>query len=223
MSRCHHSVTTKSGTFTAHTELVTKCQAEKMCKKRGGMLAPITTKRDAHRILKLFKTNSKDVSCGVTSEDLAHYWVGLDVTYTKDEDTKIFSNGVKWVERKHGKIYHNTLESHTDCADAVFLPFASDNNYRIVTPMGSCQVDNRLKYLCFKPAEKSSAEKITQRVEFEEDGVFVPSSVALVAVMVCVVFAFAGVKTFRSMKREINELKGKNSQAGVEKIECEKV
>ena len=181
---------------------------KQMCKERGAILAPVTNKRDAHRIIKLFKTNNK--TCDVSTDTAADYWIGLDVTYTKDEDEKVFSNGVKWHERKHSKIYYNYLKSPTNCAEALFAPHMHKSYpFFIKSQDRKCISEDKHKYLCLKPVEKASAEPISQKADSEINGVYIPSDVGLLLILVCVIVAYVRWQSVRKMKTEISELKEK--------------
>ena len=97
---CKNSVITKSGTFTFFDEWTTKCQAEKKCKKRGEILAPVTNRKDAKKIQELFKSNVGIEGCRIVWNAGASYWLGLDETFTENGKPKTFTNGLKWKERK---------------------------------------------------------------------------------------------------------------------------
>ena len=215
MSCSNFSVKTKTGTFTAYTEKVSKCEAEKRCKKRGEILAPIANRRDAKKILKLFKSNT-DENCPVSLHGVGSFWLGLDVTYTENEQERVFSNGVKWDEKKHSKIYHNYLDGYTECAKAIFSPYMHDEEngpFEILDESEDC-VLNKLRYLCLKPAADTSAEPIVQKREYEASSVLLPA-VFFVAVSVFLAFGYVGVHKIIELKKENSLLKQKVLPAGV--------
>ena len=214
---CSHSVTTKTGTFTAYMDMVSRCQAEKRCKKRGEILAPISNRRDANKIMKLFRTNTKNESCGVSSEELSNYWIGLDVTYTEQEQEKVFSNGVKWKENKMSKIYRDYIKEnkeYTECAIALLRPFLNKNPYVIFYEGKKCNAIHRYKYLCLKPNPNALSEPVNQVIESNISDIFVPS-VVFAAASVFIICAYVAIKTNMKLKREKNQVKQQLLQAGV--------
>ena len=206
---CKNSISTKSGTFTFFNELVTKCVAEKKCKKRGEILAPVTNKRDAKKLMALLDSNYMHEDCPFVQWYGQNYWLGLDVTYTESEQSKVFSNGAKWKAGKHGKIYHDILEGyrrHSECAAAFFEPVDRKDPFIILDASMDCDGSAKNWYICLKPAGKATAEALEEG-DFVGDGAFVLPSGA-VGVFIFAVGLIAGVVL---QKRNGS---GKNAETG---------
>ena len=208
---CINSVTTKTGTFTFYNEFVTKCEAELKCLKKGELLAPITKKRDANRIMKLFKSNTGKENCVFGTNSASSYWLGLDITFNKDKQEKVFSNGVRWNDKKHSKIYTDYLTEYTDCPVALFEPFAVEEPFPLVWETRYCNYSQTNKYVCFKPSNiKATAECVTQEKENVENGIFLPIGVVAAAILIFAIGAFgAGVLYQKSKVENKKEENGK--------------
>ena len=206
---CSHSVTTKTGTFTVYTELVSKCEAEKRCRKRGEMLAPVTNFRDSAKLLELFATHE---TCDISNDVLISYWLDLEISYAKDMSSskKTFSNGVKWRAKKHNQIYDDYNKKHTDNAFAILTPFHHYMYGEKAYGISSLSSDacRKFRYVCLKPAEKASAEPIERRDD-EVEGVFIPSNVAFLIILAMVLCVCVCMKTIRRLKTEVSVLKQK--------------
>ena len=188
---CLNSVSTRSGKFTFFDEFVSKCQAEKKCKKRGEILAPITNRRDKKKILNLFMSINDGEDCMFTWHAGADYWLGLDETFTENGQPKMFTNGVKWNQRKHSRIYLNGAKNYTDCGIALFNPIFRDEpeSFQIGPESADCNWGRKSFYACFKPAGDSTAESIVQE-NIENEMVLSTGSVFAVGLIAGV---FAGV------------------------------
>ena len=57
MSKCSNKVTTKTGTFTFHTESVPRSKAELLCAEKGEILAPFTNKEDIDAVTGIMNWN----------------------------------------------------------------------------------------------------------------------------------------------------------------------
>ena len=192
---CRRTLTTKSGTFTFFNEKVSKCLAEKKCKKRGEILAPIATSRDAKKIMNLFESNVPIENCTFATNFFPNgYWIGLDVSYTENDQQKTFSNGIRWKERKHGRIYHDflkeDLKEYSDCAIALLDPFFTKTPYMIHVESTDCSWESKNFYVCLKPADNAIAESVVQRVDFDNEAFNLPSTAAII--LACAVGAVAG-------------------------------
>ena len=190
---CKNSVTTKSGTFTFFAESVTLCQAEKKCKRRGEILSPIASRKDAKRIMRWFDSNSGVQDCPFQESYAPTFWTGLDVFFTETgEQKKVFYNGAAWSERRHGKVWHDMMKEPSECAVALFDPFFNDNPFLITADSEACVGTSRNFYTCFKPAGNATkAEPIKVRDGFDDDAFVFPSG--SIAAVIFAAGAFAGV------------------------------
>ena len=218
---CQNSVTTKSGTFTFFDEFVTHCQAEKKCKKRGEILAPVTNRKDANKIQGLFMSNVGIEGCRFVWNAGARYWLGLDETFTKNGKPKMFTNRLKWKERKHSRIYHNFVNNYTDCGIALYEPINLNDPFIIYTESAECSWEMQNLYACFKPAGDATAESI---VEEHIKNEMAPSTGCVFAVgLIAGVAAGVGLLNRKHAKEraELNELrKSKKSDKEINSV-CE--
>ena len=215
---CKRSVTTKTGTFTFFPEWVTKCQAEKKCWKRGEILAPISNRRDAKKIMNLFESNIGKEGCLIATNAGANYWIGLDVSYTQNDQQKIFSNGMKWKPHKHGKIYSNHNDEYTNCAISLFDPIITDDPFILTTEGSKCDWTMQNFYACLKPASNATAESVVQDNESYENGTIELPSVAVFAIG-AIAGVFAGVFIgFRLQNRKHEKAETRRAQTGLTKV-----
>ena len=224
MTQCKTSMTTKTGVFTVYDEWISRCEAELKCIKKGQILAPIANRRDANKLLKLFKTN--DATCKFSIHYYYPYWIGLDITYTEKKQEKVFSNGEKWNENKHGKIYKNWMKNYTDCPTATFDPSYYDNfPFSIMYGSADCKFTNKYFYICLKPRSKIStnnervlagnktfAEATVGNKTFAEatvqqsNEVFLPYNVAAVSMIAfCVYVAVNAQRKLRKLEKELKQ------------------
>ena len=198
---CKNSVTTKTGTFTFFHEKSTRCQAEKKCKNRGEILAPVTNKRDAKKLMDLQLSNEGVEGCHFAWHAGFSYWIGLDVTYTKDKQEKVFSNGVKWRERKHGKIYRDSNNEYTDCAIAVFYPPMRKKPFAIGAESDSCDMRSLKYYACLKPANASATAESVVQEDFVDEHL-TPGAVSAVGAVAVFIFAVGAIVGARVQKKK---------------------
>ena len=157
---CSESLKTKSGTFTFYDEKLTKCEAELKCMKMGQLLAPVSNKRDAKKILKFFENNI-DITCSISPWDA--YWIGLDTTFNGTMREKVFSNGIKWNDKKHSKIYNKVYKNEDgNCPVAYVLPMIDEDPFVYGDESLKCDIRMKRKYFCLKPAGEATAESINQ-------------------------------------------------------------
>ena len=97
MKHCNEtSVTTSSGKFTFHAYYLSKKEAKKVCKKEGGILAPVTNRADLEALHK-FAIGCSNLGYG------RYYLVGLEMI---DPETRFFTNGVVYDEEIHGSFHY---------------------------------------------------------------------------------------------------------------------
>ena len=220
MMTCKRSFTTKTGKFTFFHEESTRCHAEKKCRNRGEILAPITNRRDAKKFKELLMSNNKVDGCPIKRHSTIDYWIGLDVTYTEYERKKVFSNGVAWKERKHSKIYQDYNNQYTDCAIAHYHPVLE--KFAIGYESLSCKWQTLKHYVCLKPANtNATAESIVQDEDSFDDEYLALTSGVMFAMAAVVVFVFAIGTVVGAHIQKRKEAKGKvNSSEVCIKKEC---
>ena len=150
---CTNTVKTKSGTFTFYDEFVPLCEAKLKCLSMGQILAPVTSQRDAKRLMKFLKSNYGKENCPFANNVGGSYWIGLDITFEGNNQT----NGKAWKEEVHGKIYkdHNK-DLPTDCPIALFQPGYPPDRFFLTDENEGCTIKTINKYICLKPKKKKS-------------------------------------------------------------------
>ena len=204
---CNNVVKTKTGTFTFFHDLLPVCEAKLKCFERGEILAPVTNKRDANKVVKLFNDNLDEENCTFNTYYGISYWTGLDITYNDNEQKRVISNGIRWNEKKHGKIYRDYIkEEHISCPRVLFEPHYTSKPFKLTGQRGGVKKVNR--YICLKPKVKQSAESIVQGDESMKSETFLPTVfvVAALAVLMNVVGIFAFVRVHKKNKRLAKEL-----------------
>ena len=204
---CKKSLRTRSGTFTFFDEPATKCVAEKKCLQRGEILAPVTNRHDVKKIKKFIESNDGVEGCRIGST--ASYWLGLDITFTGNDQHKVFTNGLKWREKKHSKIYHNYIKNRTDCGFAKFFPILPSKQFYLGVESKRCDWFSTSFYICFKPADNAISESVVREKNgFENEGGVLLYGAA--PVFLLALGAFVGVFYQKIKdKAELNELRKK--------------
>ena len=192
MSKCPKSITTATGKFTFHTEKVTRCEAKKICKYNGEILAPLTNKEDIDAV----RSISKWPQCPELGNADKDFNIGLDVIPCgENKQDRIFSNGVVWDQAVHGPLYYNSEQYKDPCPQAYFMPFFDNQGLGVFTAYG-CR-DRKMGFICLKPAA-SEAEPITA----EKSGLFNGSIVVVGAMMILVVgLVLSHVRTSKKNKK----------------------
>ena len=197
---CQNKISTKSGTFTFYDELVTRVEAKQKCIEKGEILAPVFTRRDEYKITSLFKSNDGKKDCHFVTNNTASYWVGLDSI--KDNATnefeRVFTNGLRWKEHRHSKIYANQSYNNAPCEIAVFLPWflPVDKPFFISPGCGEIHA-----YFCFKARRSTSAESLVQENESVISEIDYPLGI-LAAAAVLVIGGFVGLRLLKRKQKE---------------------
>ena len=128
----------------------------------------------------------------------------------------MFSNGVKWNEKKHSKIYKDYNKEYTNCAVTVFSPFLHDYHpYQIINEGIKCDYNNRFGYICLKPAANDVAEPIVQKRENEMSYMFLPAAFFVAVVSAFLVCAYVSFRKIIKLKDELEITKQKLLQASL--------
>ena len=193
---CKDTIATKSGVFTFYDELVTKKEAKLKCKEKGEVLAPVFTQRDKQKIIDLFESNQGIYNCVFRTTSGGVYWVGLDIKFDNNtnKEKKVFSNGAKWKEHRHRKIYKDFRTKYTPCPITFFdplvveevTPFAIDGQH-----MKWCG-KTKHRYFCFKAKTGSSSKLTVEDKEISISELSVPLGI-LAAAAVLVIGVLAGL------------------------------
>ena len=199
---CSNSVETSTGTFTFFEDYVTFCQAKLRCIALGQILAPVTNRADADKIVELFNTNlEKENYCEFNTYNMASYWVGLDVAYNGSKQEKVFTNGIEWDEKDHGGVYKDYLKgSYTKCPAVMFQPFLTQHPFSITADV--CQLKN--SFFCLKPKEKQFAEPIIQEKNSLKNVLVLPVGV-VVAVAASVVLMIGSIVILHNKNKAVTK------------------
>ena len=195
---CKNQVTTKSGTFTFHLDMVTYCEAKKICASKGEIVAPITNREDLEAVTKLALQD-----CG-GFRDWTNYTFGLDIKVCDDEEERVFTNGVKWDESLHGGLYVDAPNAHdSNIRTADFDPTWNANHAYIVGDSSCTGPLNR--FICLKPAEVESTSEALVKNNHVESFNFL----AILAFVVPTVAFFCAIGVAIKFHRRIQYLKAK--------------
>ena len=125
---CTKSITTSSGTFSYSDTTMTRCEAKKYCRDEGKILAPITTQEDKDAVMKLL-----DYKCS----KFHMYHIGLDVHHCGSQQERVFTNGITYDSKTHGKLYDDLGEPKDKCPET-FLMYFSSNPLKISANDPNC-------------------------------------------------------------------------------------
>ena len=208
---CSTELVTPTGKFTFHDEEVSICEAKKICAKNGEILAPITNRQDYNAIIKVTKMGNHP-SCPFHHGDQM-YFIGLDITPCgKGKQDKVFSNGVVWNEKIHGKLYVDQWES--DTSPCAYAEFGSWGSNPWLSTWGDLCYEKTSRFLCLKPSNpvkvQSNSCGLPEAIKSSDEQNF--TSVAIIAFcgIACVFFAFIAVKyykKYRSIEKKHKQVK----------------
>ena len=231
---CVNSFTTKTGTFTAYPELVTGCEAEKLCKEKGQMVAPFTNEEDMRAASDMFNGNNCWLdddsgqtcdanpaleSCQFSSNEPTLYRIGLNFKRQGDGSfRKIFPNGIPWSDKLHEGLYDINPEQKRQCPLAYFAPdpdFEKGISFGIGEEDEDCKWEEKMGYICMKPAAAGQArpqpivqDRVSPVVSRETPWVVACCAAVLTAAVLacCVVFYH---RKSKRCEEKINELEEK--------------
>ena len=146
---CITNTTTSSGTFLFSKGHMTRCEAKKFCREKGGVLAPITTQKDKDAVLEM-----------INPECFEHYLdnmyhIGLDVHNCGDQQERVFSNGITYDKNVHGHLYDDLGEPEDKCPET-YLMYSSGNPLKISSNDPKCK-QSHYRALCLVPPTTESS------------------------------------------------------------------
>ena len=146
---CITNTTTSSGTFLFSKGHMTRCEAKKFCREKGGVLAPITTQEDKDAVLEM-----------INPECFEHYLdnmyhIGLDVYNCGDQQERVFSNGIIYDKNVHGHLYDDLGEPDDKCPET-FMMYSSANPLTIGSKGSNCYPSHYRALCLIPPASDSS-------------------------------------------------------------------
>ena len=167
---CSNTTTTSSGTFTVYQKEMTKCEAKQFCRDKGHILAPITTMEDRDAVHKML-----DWNC-VEHQGSFVYHLGLDITPCGKKQDRVFSNGLQFDEKVHGKLYKDFTTPDSKCPLA-YLRWYADEPF-VIGHEPQCHPQT-LKFLCL---DRSNAVA-SQIMRSDDKNIKISTTQALVAVL----------------------------------------
>lgn len=205
---CITQVTTPTGKFTFHQQTMSVCEAKKACALKGEILAPVTNGADFDALHKVMKEGNHP-GCPFHHGDHT-YALGLDVTPCgRGRQERIFTNGVRWDENIHGKLYSDYENSRK--SNCVFANMETNQDKPAVQPYSDqCYRLYTYRYICLKEAGRSDvpyggscASSVPQAVSSDASyhkrfalGAFFICCLSLAAVF----FAYVAIKYHRKYR-----------------------
>ena len=204
---CTTVVNTASGEFTFHSEVMSRCEAKKFCKKQGGILAPVTNRQDLNALKEAAYNRNKECPFHY---GVHQYNVGLDITpcgYKKQD--RWFTNGVEWDKKVHGPLYEETDTSLVyPCTYAGFFPYTGDDGKMVIALRGDHCDEVPFRFICLKPPAKD--QKLSYHLLQGDTATAVNwvAGVLFVGVVVLMGLAVKNFMRFRSSSKKYEETKG---------------
>ena len=203
MSKCTTQVTTSTGVFTFHDELVLKGEARRKCKEKGELLAPVTNYEDSQALLKAFDPDN----CAF-HRYYGFYHIGLDLYSYKNELVKVFPNEVVWNDTIHGPLYYDHTEEYykfwgeySKCPMALLSIKVNKGKKPLIIQTGNTICDYKRRYVCLKPASNCGSASASVKESNAASG-----QVSLVALGGMIGFSVAfliGLIMYRFKKRSM--------------------
>ena len=171
-------VETAKGKYTIPSEdfVVGTCIATERCTELKAILAPFTEQSEFDIVMKAIK------SCEY-QHPFRSKWVGLLIS--KDNSTRVFTNGVVFDEKKHGSLYQeNHVTMPKNCPVAVLDP--ERTNKLQIGVNRRCTPQER-PYVCFEAKNFIEPEAITSDLASPNNSLFVAVGSILFVAVVCLV------------------------------------
>ena len=156
---CGNTLTTLRGTYTFYNNFIVKSEAAKLCKKHGGIIAPLNIKEEFDAVHKFAFECQPWCS-------YHFYHVGLDLVRN---ETRYYSDCTEWDWDKHDKLYDSHI-GKGPCWDAVYIP--SDKIQKIYADEYCSNFAYRT--ICFNAKKSTDSEAVVQP---DRSGSFVSTSV----------------------------------------------
>ena len=165
-----------------------RCAAEAKCTEMEAILAPFTEKAE-------FDAVDKAILACEHQNDYEAKFVGLKIS--KDNSSRVFSNGVKFDYKLHGDLYEETqVTMPRDCPGAYMDPLNEDKI--VIASEYNCW-DIKTKYICFEPKKAAKSEAVTT-VNVNSNFLILGGSIFLVAVACLVCYLIKEIKNLKSEK-----------------------
>ena len=197
---CGNTLTTSRGTYTFYNNFIVKSEAAKLCKRHGGVIAPLNIKEEFDAVHKFAYQCQPWCS-------YHFYHVGLDLVRN---ETRYYSDCTEWDWEKHDKLYDSRI-GKGPCWDAVYVP--SDKIQKIYADEYCSNFAYRT--ICFNAAAEKSTNS-DSLVRTDRSGSLVSSRVfgsyfafALLAFGLLMALLRSTRKN-RLYEREISELQAQN-------------
>ena len=184
VKNCGNTLTTTRGTYTFYNDLVVKSEAAKLCKKHGGIIAPLNTQEEFDAVQKFaYKCRPW---CST-----AYYHTGL---YLNRNETRFYSDCTEWDWEKHDKLYRSEI-GKGPCWDVVWRPL---DKIQMIFIDGYC-TDSRWRTICFNPV-KTEQDALVETNHSEGFDRFTTVTAFLVLASLTVALALTVVKSKKKIK-----------------------
>ena len=126
------------------------CIAQERCTELGAILAPFTEKSEFDAVMEAIN------SCEYQNIH-ANKWVGLLIS--RDNSTRVFTNGVKFDEKTHGALYQeNPVGMPRHCPVAILDAFRTN---KLQISLNRMCVPQKRPYICFEAKKTVKSDSIT--------------------------------------------------------------
>ena len=190
IENCGNTFKTSRGTYTFHNEKLVKSEAAKLCKKNGGIIAPLNTQEEFAAVHTF--AYECDRWCGRD-----RYHVGL---YVHKNETRFYSDCTEWDWEKHDKLYKSYIregpcwETAYRTTDKIQKIYANEDCYPY-----------KLRTICFKANTEAASES---EAIIQSSNVFTNFNVLTILFAVLAFgMAVVSMKKNKKYELEIAELK----------------
>ena len=183
--KCKNTLKTSKGTYTFYNELVHKSESKEICKKHGGIIAPLHTQEEFDAVHKF--AYECQPWCGT-----AYFHLGL---YLVKNDTRFYSDCTEWDWEKHDKLYKSYIRQGPSW-EVLYRPY---DKIQKIYPVAFHR-NNRRRTICFNAADESPKKAEALFKKASEDSFYYLSAIVFLASLV-VGLALALVKATRSNKK----------------------
>ena len=163
------------------------CVAQERCTELGAVLAPFTDKFEFDAVMQAIS------SCEYQNI-YANKWVGLLIS--RDNSTRVFTNGVKFDEKVHGGLYQeNPVGMPTNCPVAILD--ATRTNKLQISANQMC-VPQKRPYICFGAKKTFKSDAITgHTINVKTSHLAAVASITLIAVVCIIGFMAKQIKNLK--------------------------
>ena len=168
------------------------CIAQERCTEIGAILAPFTDKSEFDAVMEAIN------SCE-HQNTYANKWVGLLIS--KDNSSRVFTNGVKFDEKIHGSLYQeNSVGMPRNCPVAILDAYRT--NKLQISANRMCRPGLR-PYVCFEAKKTIESDAITSDTAGANTSLLAAVGSVVIVALVCVIGFMA--KQNKSLKLKLQQ------------------